>query len=193
MKSFIATAAVLALSTSVVLAQQNAPARPPAPQPQLKLSTAAFPDGGRIKVPYACQDSQNFSRHSLPLEWTGAPEGTASFAIVMHDTDVHPRKAAEDVLHWMIWNIPGTATKLAENLGAAPELADGSRQSKNITNQVGYMGPCAPVGKPHHYVLELYALDQKLDTAPEGTRADVLKAMDGHILASGVYVGLFNQ
>jgi Raf kinase inhibitor-like YbhB/YbcL family protein len=183
--------AAVVLSAGVAFAQQQA--KPPAPQPQLKLSTPAFPDGGRIKVPYACENSQNFSRHSLPLEWTGAPEGTASFAIIMHDTDVHPRKAADDVLHWMIWNIPGTAAKLAENLGAVPELADGSRQSKNITNQVGYMGPCAPAGKPHHYVFELYALDQKLDVAPEGTRADVLKAMDGHILASGVYVGLFNQ
>ena len=97
------------------------------------------------------------------------------------------------VLHWLVWNIPGTATKLAENVPQEPQLADGTRQAKNVTNPVGYMGPCAPAGKPHHYVLELYALDKALDVTPDASRDDVVKALDGHILASSAYTGQFNQ
>lgn len=185
--------AVLLTAGAAVAQQQTAAPKPPAPQPQLKISSPAYPDGGKVPRPFACENSQNFSHHSMALEWSGAPEGTASFAIVFHDADAHPRKGADDVLHWMVWNIPGAATKLAENLPATPEQADGTRQSKNITNTLGYLGPCAPAGKPHHYILELYALDQKLEAGPDSTRADVVKAMDGHVLASSVLAGQFNQ
>ena len=173
------------LAGSAVLAQQAAP--------QLVLSSSAFTDGGNIQQPYVCADSKNFSRHSLPLAWTGAPEGTKSFALTMHDTDVHVRKAAAPALHWLIFNIPGTANKLAANLPLDGQLADGTRQTKSVIGQPGYMGPCPPPGKPHHYVMELYALDVVLDVPPEGTREDVLKAMDGHVLSSGVMVGVVSK
>jgi Raf kinase inhibitor-like YbhB/YbcL family protein len=178
-------------TATAAFAQQAA--KPPAPQPQLVLSSPAFGDGATINRPYACENSKNFSKYSPAFAWTGVPEGTASFALIFHDADAHPRKSADDVLHWMIWNIPGTATKLGENQPPTPEQADGTRQSKNVTGQVGYLGPCAPAGKPHHYIFELYALDKKLDVGPDGTRADVVKAMDGHVLASSVLVGHFNQ
>lgn len=173
------------LAGGSVMAQQAAP--------QLVLSSSAFTDGGNIQKPYVCEDSKNFSRHSLPLSWTGAPEGTKSFALTMHDTDVHVRKAAAPAMHWMIFNIPGTANKLAENLPLDAQLSDGTRQAKSVIGQPGYMGPCPPPGKPHHYVLELYALDAVLEVPPEDTRDDVLKAMDGHVLSSGVMVGAVSK
>jgi len=165
---------------------QSAPA-------QLLLSSPAFTDGGRMLKPHVCADMKNFSRHSPQLSWTGVPDGTKSFALIMHDADTHIRKAAADALHWMIWNIPGGSTALAANQPLEHQLPDGVRQSKSVIGQPGYMGPCAPAGKPHHYVFELYALDIMLDVSPEGTRDDVLKAMDGHVLGSSILVGLFNQ
>ena len=183
------TIAAVGLLVAAGIGYAEAQSRPPG----LHLTSTAFQDGGRIPKPYVCEDSKNFSRRSPAFAWTGAPEGTASFAIIFHDAEVHIRKGADDVLHWMIWNIPGEATGLAENLPLEPQLPDGSRQSKNVTSQLGYMGPCAPQGLPHHYTFDLYALDAMLEVPPEATRADVVKAMDGHIIGKGVLIGLFNQ
>lgn len=161
--------------------------------PQLVLTSPVFKDGGGFPAAFVCVDNKNFSRHSLPLSWSGVPEGTKSFALMMHDTDVHVRKSAASALHWIAWNIPGTATTLAENLPLEGQLADGMRQGKSVIGQPGYMGPCPPPGKPHHYVLELYALDTTLDVPVDGTADDVMKAMDGHVLGSGVAVGLISK
>jgi Raf kinase inhibitor-like YbhB/YbcL family protein len=171
------------LVSGAAFAAQNAPA-------QLQLTSPAFKDGGAFPEAFVCKDNKNFSRRSLPLAWSGVPEGTKSFALLMHDGDVHVRKGASAALHWIVWNIPGTATTLAENLPLEGQLADGTRQGKSVIGQPGYMGPCPPPGKPHHYILELLALGTALDVPVEGTRDDVLKAMDGHVLGSSVAVGL---
>jgi Raf kinase inhibitor-like YbhB/YbcL family protein len=182
-KVLAATIGVLMSGTAFA---QSAPA-------QLVLSSPAFKDGGAFPEVFVCKDNKNFSRHSLPLSWSGVPEGTQSFMLSMQDLDVHVRKGAAPAQHWIVWNIPGTATSLAENLPQEGQLTDGTRQGKSVIRQPGYMGPCPPPGKPHHYVLELMALDIALDVPVEGTRDDVLKAMDGHVLSSGVMVGLITK
>jgi len=98
-----------------------------------------------------------------------------------------------DVTHWMIWNMPATLTQLSEAIPANPAMPDGTIQGKNIRGANGYLGPCPPAGKPHHYTFELYVLDTKLDLGADASRADVLKAMDGHIIGKAVYVGYFHQ
>jgi Raf kinase inhibitor-like YbhB/YbcL family protein len=168
--------------------QGNMPATRP---PQLKLTTPAYSDGGEIPVKYTCAAKP--SAVSPLLEWTDVPKDTATFALIFHDMDAQPNKGVTDVTHWMVWNIPADAHQLPEGVPATPQSADGMIQGKNIRGETGYRGPCAPPGKPHHYTFELYALDQKLDLGPDATRADLLKAMDGHIIGKSAYVGMFHQ
>ncbi len=176
----------LLLAAAISQAQTKAPARP-----GLTLTTTAFDDGGKIPAKFTQSDANPVSPK---LEWTNVPPGTVSFTLILHDPDVALRKKNDDVLHWMIFNIPGTATELPEGMSATATLPDGAVQAKNLRGAVGYMGPGAPpAGPDHHYTFELYALDIKLDLGPDATREDVIKAMDGHILGKGVLVGRFHR
>jgi Raf kinase inhibitor-like YbhB/YbcL family protein len=162
----------------------------PPPAPGLTLTTPAFADGSEVP-PRFTQSSQ--TPMSPKLEWTNVPAGTVTFALILHDPDVALQKNTDDVLHWMAFNIPGTAKELPEAMAATATMPDGTIQAKNIRGAVGYMGPGAPPGPHHHYTFELFALDTKLDLTPDATRADVLKAMQGHILGKGVLVGRFHR
>jgi Raf kinase inhibitor-like YbhB/YbcL family protein len=97
------------------------------------------------------------------------------------------------VTHWLIFNIPGTATELAGGQSADPKLADGTIQAKNLRGGVGFMGPGAPAPPYHHYTFELFALDTKLDLGPDATRDAVMAAIQGHIVGKGVLVGRFHR
>ncbi len=168
-------------------------AQPPPgpPRPGLALTSSSFEDGGIIPNKYT-QAVPNAV--SPKLDWTNVPMGTVSFALILHDPDVALQKKTDDVLHWMIFNIPGTATGLPEGVPADAKLPDGSINAKNLRGGVGFMGPGAPPAGPyHHYTFELFALDIKLDLGPDATRADVLAAINGHILGKGVLVGRFHR
>jgi Raf kinase inhibitor-like YbhB/YbcL family protein len=131
---------------------------------------------------------------SPKLEWTHVPEGVASFTLLMHDPEAAPGKSSVDGLHWLIFNIPATATGLPEGVPGTPKLPDGTIQAKTFRDAVGYMGPGARAPGPyHHYTLELFALDIKLDLGTDATRADVLKAMDGHVVAKAALTGRFHR
>src|SRR5207247_1990923 len=122
------------------------------------------------------------------------PPNTAGFALIFHDPDVALQKKTDDVLHWMAFNIPGSAKELPQGMSAEAKLSDGTIQAKNLRGAVGFMGPGARAAGPyHHYTFELYALDMKLDLGPDATRADVLKAIDGHILGKAILVGRFHR
>lgn len=159
--------------------------------PGMTLTTSAFSDGGEIPSKY----TQRVANPESPkLEWTHVPSGVVSFVLHVHDPDVARQKTTEDMLHWMVINIPGSATGLPEGVGPSATLPDGAIQLKNGGNTVGYRGPGAPAAGPnHHYTFEVYALDTKLDLTPDATRAEVLKAINGHILAKAVMVGLFHR
>ena len=159
--------------------------------PGLTLTTPAFEDGSVIPPKYT-QSSPN--PVSPKLEWSNVPPNTASFVLLMHDPDVALQKSLNDVTHWLVIDIPGTARELPEGVPAEAKLSDGAIQLKNQGNVVGFRGPGAPAAGPyHHYTLELYALDTKLDLGPDASRADVMKAMEGHILAKAVLVGRFHR
>ena len=134
---------------------------------------------------------------SPELRWTNTPPGTQSFLLHMHDPDVARNKTTDTQVHWLVWNIPATATGLPENVPKGETLADGSRQIS--ASGAVYRGPGAGAAGPlHHYTFEsLYALDIKLDVPPSGdafeTRASIMKAVQGHILGKAVYVGLFRR
>jgi Raf kinase inhibitor-like YbhB/YbcL family protein len=169
---------------------QEAPKKAPA-GPGLTLTTTAFADGAEIPAKYTQSDPKPISPK---LQWTNVPANTVSFAMIMHDPDVALQKKTDDVLHWLVFNIPATAHELPEGVPAEAKLSDGTIQCKNQGGVVGYRGPGAPAAGPHHhYTFELFALDTKLDLGPDATRADVLKAVDGHIIGKGVLVGRFHR
>ena len=163
----------------------------PPPGPGLTLTSPDFEDGGVIPNKYTQADPNPISPK---LDWTHVPPGTVSFALILHDPDVAIQKKNDDVLHWMIFNIPGTTRELPEGVPAQAQLPDGSIQALNRGQKVGYMGMGARAPGPyHHYTYELYALDTKLSLGPDATQADVMKAMDGHIVAKGVLEGRFHR
>jgi Raf kinase inhibitor-like YbhB/YbcL family protein len=161
--------------------------------PPLVMTTTAFEDGGIIPAKFV-----GAMGVSPELKWTQVPMGTQSFVLLMHDPDVALQRGTLDVTHWLVWNIPGTSTGLAEGVMPVAELPDGTRQVS--LRAAGYMGPGAPATGPyHHYTFELYALDTKIDV-PAGTpqeaaatRAAVIKAIEGHALGKAVIVGRFHQ
>jgi hypothetical protein len=159
--------------------------------PGLTLTTPAFPDGGTIPTRFTSADPKPVSPE---LDWTNVPAGTISFVLILHDPDTALQRKTDDVLHWMIFNIPGTAHQLPENMGATAQLPDGTIQAKSLRGSVGFMGPGAPAAGPdHHYTFELFALDTKLDLGVDATRQQVLDAIQGHILGKGVLVGRFHR
>jgi Raf kinase inhibitor-like YbhB/YbcL family protein len=163
--------------------------------PPLIMTSPAWEDGGVIPDKYTQKGGQ--MGPSPELKWTQVPPGTQSFVLLLHDPEPVLNKGSKmDITHWLIWNIPGTSTGLAEGVSQG-ELPDGSRQVSLRGN--GYMGPGAPAGPYHHYTFELYALDTKLDV-PQGTpqqaadtRTAVINAMDGHVLGKAVLVARFHQ
>jgi Raf kinase inhibitor-like YbhB/YbcL family protein len=182
----------LTASVGMTLAQQgNAP-----PAPPFLLNSTSFTDGGQIPLKYSsCNLPPGAPMVSPSFQWTGAPKAAVSFALIMHDADVNPMKGLLDVTHWTVYNIPASATQLPEGIPIDAPVAGTGVQGKNIRNMNGYLGPCPPGGgpKPHHFVFELYALDQNLDLPAGAARADLLKAIDGHIVGKTAYVGIFHN
>jgi Raf kinase inhibitor-like YbhB/YbcL family protein len=179
---------VIVAGAASVAAQQ--PAAPPPPPSKFQLKSSAYTEGSMIPTQYSCADP---NAASPALSWSNAPAAAASFAMVMHDTDAAPMKGVMDVTHWIFWNIPATSTSVAA--GVKPDSSpDGIVQGANVRKVNGFQPPCPPPGAtPHHYIFEIYALDGKLDLPAGSARADLLKAMDGHVIGKATYVGLFGR
>ena len=189
---------ITACATVVSLnAQQRGAGGAPAPPP-MTMTVAGFSDGGQIPVKFtqAAPGVATGEGLSPAITWTNTPPGTQSFVLNMHDMEVVRNKTTDDQAHWVVWNIPASATGLPEGVPKGSQLSDGSYQI-SATGPV-YRGPGAPATGPmHHYMFEVFALDTKLDVQPTAdafeTRANVLKAIQGHILAKAVYGGLFRR
>ena len=152
--------AVLAFTVTLALPQGKGGGRGAPKGPGMALTTPDFQDGGVIPGKY----TQDVAMPVSPtLEWTNVPMNTESFVLIMHDPDNALNKGTGDVLHWMVFNIPGTARSLTGGMSADAKLPDGTIQAKRLRGAVGYMGPGNNGINPyHHYTLELYALDAKL-------------------------------
>ena len=167
----------------------------------MSLTTTAWTDGGTIPAKY----TQAGAQVSPPLAWSNVPEGVQSFVLIARDTDAAigagtgtgTGTGTDDILHWMLWNIPASTRALAEGMPQGNELADKTRQIS--ASGPYYRGPGAPASGPaHHYVFELYALDAMLEVPAVGqppplTRAAVEQAMAGKIRAKGSLGGLFKR
>jgi Raf kinase inhibitor-like YbhB/YbcL family protein len=117
------------------------------------------------------------------------PAGTASFALIVTDPDAPGRT----FVHWVIYDLPAETRILPEGLPGLGQLTDGPRQGRNDFGEIGYGGPCPPGNSAHHYHFTLYALDAKLNLPVGATRAQVEAAIQGHILARGELIGLYQR
>jgi Raf kinase inhibitor-like YbhB/YbcL family protein len=150
--------------------------------PPLLLESTAFEDGGIVPPKYVGREGVQPG-----FKISNAPEGTVAYAVIFHDLDVALGGGADDVLHWIAWNIPATPAGIPEG-----KLPEGSVVGKNITGQNKYMGPGAPPGpRYHHYVFEVYALNGLLDLPATASRPELLAALKGKTVAKAAYVGRF--
>ena len=162
---------------------------------QMELALTGWNSGGQIPAKH----SQAGAELSPALSWSGGPDSAASYVLVVHDVNAatQNQERLDDVLHWLVWNIPGMARSLPEGVPHGPELPDGTRQ----ISQSGpyYRGPAAAATGPvHHYLFELYALDTLISVpavgaSPPATRAAVMTAMTGHVRGKAVAVGLYRR
>lgn len=155
---------------------------------QLSLTSSTFSERGRIPRKYTCEGKDI----SPPLSWSGAPEGTASFVLIVDDPDApDPNAPRMTWVHWVLYNLPPTATELPE--GAAKDaLPAGTREGNNDWKRTGYGGPCPPIGC-HRYFHKLYALDVALPDLGAATKTELEDAMQNHILSKVVLIDTYEK
>lgn len=150
-----------------------------------ELTSSAFKEGALIPKKYTCEGQDL----SPPLRWNNPPTGTRSFVLIADDPDA----PAGTWVHWVIFNIPIDTRGLAEGLPAQETLANDGLQGLNDFKRIGYGGPCPPPGNPHRYYFRLYALDRELNVKPRATKAQVVDATKGHVLAEAQLMGRFGR
>ena len=154
----------------------------------LKVTSSGFQPNGSIPSQYTCEGKDI----SPPLAWSGAGGNTKSFALIVDDTDApDPAKPQRVYVHWVVYNLPASATGLAEN-ASKTGLPKGAVQGKNDWGKAEYGGPCPPIGR-HRYFFKLYALDTALTGLSSPTKTDLERAMKGHVVDSGELVGTYQK
>jgi len=154
----------------------------------LTLKSSAFDNGGPIPSRYTCQGDDV----SPPLTWTGVPETARSLVLIVEDPDA-PDPAAPKMtwVHWLLYNIPPDVPGLPGDVGSA-NLPPGTQEGLNSWKKTGYGGPCPPIGR-HRYFHKLYALDTVLKALHTPTRAELLAAIKGHVVAQTELVGTYRK
>ncbi len=162
----------------------------------LTVTSTGWPDGDVIPAKFV--NAGDKKSPPFDLKWmmgtTDAmpPATLQSYAIIFHDIENAPRGGEPDTLHWMAWDFPGTLKSIPEGLPMG-DLPDGTKQAMSGIGRGVYFGPGAGPGPYHHYVFEFYALDTKLNLPNTSTRAQVLAAMEGHVIGKAAYVGRYHQ
>jgi len=149
-----------------------------------ELTSTAFGPGESIPGTYTCDGADI----SPPLQWGDPPQGTQSLVLISDDPDA----PMGTWVHWVLFNIPAGARELSEGLPKDAELPDGSRHGQNSWKRSDYGGPCPPSGT-HRYFFKLYALDTVLDLSAGASEKQVLRAMEGHILAEAELMGVYSR
>jgi Raf kinase inhibitor-like YbhB/YbcL family protein len=151
----------------------------------IELTSTAFQKGETIPKQYTGDGVDQ----SPPLLWSEPPSETKSLTLICDDPDA-PRGTW---VHWVLFNLPPQTRELEENVPTTATLPSGAKQGKNDFGNIGYGGPAPPKGKPHRYFFKLYALDVALDLPTGATKAELEKAMKGHILAEGQFMGTYKR
>ena len=154
----------------------------------MRIYSSAFKHETEIPAEYTCEGADA----SPALQWSGAPAGTRSLALIVDDPDAPDPKAPRMTwVHWVLYNLPAAAAELPE--GVAPgDLPPGTREGSNDWKRTGYGGPCPPIGR-HRYFHKLYALDVVLEDLKTPTKARLEQALAGHVLAQAELVGTYEK
>ena len=172
----------------LLLALSGAQAQKERDSMALKISSAAFGPSENIPSKYTCEGADL----SPPLSWTGAPPGVKSFALIVDDPDApDPRAPKMTWVHWVLYNLPAQANGLPEAV-QKKDLPAGTREGLNDWKRTGYGGPCPPIGR-HRYFFKLYALSDVLPDLANPTKAQLEKAMQGHILVQAELIGTYEK
>ena len=154
----------------------------------LVIESSAFAPGGAIPRACTCQGEDI----SPPLAWTGVPEEARSLVLIVDDPDAPDPKAPKMTwVHWVLYNLPPDSPGLPEDI-APQNLPSGTKEGLNDWKRTGYGGPCPPIGR-HRYFHKLYALDAVLEGLGTPTKAQVLEAMKGHVIARAELVGTYEK
>ena len=184
--------AISALSLIGVLACANQPqpgtqpstTPPPTGKVEMKLVSTAFKEGEAIPRQYTCDGIDI----SPPLEWSGTPKTAKTIAIIADDPDA----PSGTWVHWVVYNLPAENIGLVENLPATESLKAGGFHGKTDFGKVGYGGPCSPSGT-HRYFFKVYAVDSELPLRAAATKDELLKAMEGHVVAQAQLMGIYRR
>jgi Raf kinase inhibitor-like YbhB/YbcL family protein len=153
---------------------------------QFTLSAVDFADGEAIPTQFTCDGDDT----SPALTWSGAPGGTAAFALIVDDPDA---PTEQPFIHFVVYDLPGGETGLEAGIPVPAQPDAGGSQGRNDFGRTGWGGPCPPAGETHEYVFTLYALDQALGLAPGATKDEVLAAAEGHVLGEAVLTGTYGR
>jgi len=151
---------------------------------EIKVTSTAFEDGGMIPAKYTCDGADI----SPPLACEGIPEGTKSIALISDDPDA----PMGTWVHWVLCNLPGDTRELPENIPAEETLSNGTMQGLNDFRRVGYGGPCPPSGI-HRYFFKVYALDKMVEPGGWANKVELMRVMEGHVLAQGELMGRYKR
>jgi len=151
----------------------------------IQLTSSDFAEGRPIPEKYTCDGADI----SPPLKWTNIPQGAKSLALVCDDPDA----PAGTWVHWVLYELPPAVTEMPEGVPTTETIFNGAKQGVNDFKRIGYGGLCPPRGGPHRYFFKLYALDAELQLKAKATKKDLLRAMEGHILAEGQLMGTYKR
>jgi Raf kinase inhibitor-like YbhB/YbcL family protein len=149
----------------------------------IHIESSAFSEGGQIPRQYTCDGKDT----SPPLSWSGVPDEAKSLALICDDPD-----ASKTWVHWVIFNLPARIGGLPEAVPARGSVLGGGTQGTNDFRKAGYGGPCPPSGT-HRYMFKLYALDTEVKLSSGATKADLERAMKGHVLAEATLMGRYSR
>ncbi len=153
-----------------------------------KLTSRDFTANAEIPEVHTCEGA-DVSPH---LEWSSAPEGTRSLALIVDDPDAPDPQAPQMVwVHWVLYNLPASTADLPQGVEAS-DLPEGTGQGLNDWQRTGYGGPCPPIGR-HRYFHKLYALDAVLPDLGEINKEGLLEALEGHVLATAELMGTYQK
>ncbi len=154
----------------------------------LAITSPAFAHQHEIPSDYTCEGADT----SPALAWSSVPAGTKSLALIVDDPDApDPAAPKRTWVHWVLYNLPADSRGLPEGI-TSNELPAGMREGTNDWKRTGYGGPCPPIGR-HRYFFKLFALDTVLPDQNAPTKAQLEKAMQGHILEQAELVGLYQK
>ena len=154
----------------------------------LSLNSGVFNEGGVVPSKYTCEGDDV----APPLEWDGVPENAQSLVLIVDDPDApDPDNPRMTWVHWVVYNLPPDVRGLPEG-AMADMLPVGTKQGLNDWKNIGYGGPCPPIGR-HRYFFKLYVLDTILENLSSPTKVEVEAAMQGHVIAQAELVGTYKK